>query len=490
MISHPIVGSMNALRRAGLNAIPKRAYSTPAFDRESYLAKAKSRLRPGHANPIYDSLSPTPSLLLNTSLAGHIPPEAHHPPYFRRFLPSSTQSQTISEAHPVRAPITNVPLPVGHHLVYFGPQAFPSELMPDGTVADHCPGAPFTRRMWAGGTVRFPKKGGAWGAETTSSLRLAPGHAVCVEKVMGDPVIKGVEGEEKVFVELSRKYSRLWKGERSGEQSIVQRVEESLDIDETRTLVFMRERDVEKVDEPAKEKERDMTRLKRLKDKSWVPTYSFSLTPDRKLLFQFSALTFNAHAIHLDRRYAQEVEGHKDLLVHGPLSLSLMLMAVRAQADKIEAEDGKHVELTELSYRNLAPLYVGEEMKVCVRIREEGELAEGGQRHNWDVWVEGPDGGFAVKGTAEIQVAKQGRRPRKNPGGNRPRWKARREEAPEIARSSRKEAPESARRGGRRKIKAWRREPSIVRARPQSPHMTVLTWDSTFRVARRSGRSH
>ena len=200
-------------------------------------------------------------------------------------------------------------------------------------------------------------------------------------------------------------------GQRTGASSVGE-VEDYPDIEETRTLVFMRElRDeaqAEKVEGAEKEppKERDMTRLKRLKDKSWTPTYNFSLTPTKQLLFQFSALTFNAHRIHLDQRYAQEVEGHKDLLVHGPLSLSLMLMAVCAQADRLAESRRVDIEFRELNYRNLAPLYVDEEMKVCVRHRVVGgETLKGGE-HDWDVWVEGPDGGFAVKGTATVVYTK------------------------------------------------------------------------------------
>jgi hypothetical protein len=52
-------------------------------------------------------------------------------------------------------------------------------------------------------------------------------------------------------------------------------------------------------------------------------------------------------------------------------------------------------------YRNYAPLYVGEKMTVCVRrVRE---VAEG---EEWDVWVEGPEGGMAAKGSAVVDVRK------------------------------------------------------------------------------------
>jgi 3-methylfumaryl-CoA hydratase len=37
-----------------------------------------------------------------------------------------------------------------------------------------------------------------------------------------------------------------------------------------------------------------------------------TVTPDETLLFQFSALSFNSHKIHLDREYARDVEGYPD----------------------------------------------------------------------------------------------------------------------------------------------------------------------------------
>ncbi|RMZ76023.1 hypothetical protein DV738_g5147, partial [Chaetothyriales sp. CBS 135597] len=44
------------------------------------------------------------------------------------------------------------------------------------------------------------------------------------------------------------------------------------------------------------------------------------VTPDAALLFRFSALTLNAHAIHLDRQYTRQAYGLPDLVVHGPLT--------------------------------------------------------------------------------------------------------------------------------------------------------------------------
>lgn len=137
-----------------------------------------------------------------------------------------------------------------------------------------------------------------------------------------------------------------------------------------------------------------------------TPEFTFTLKPDATLLFHFSALTYNAHSIHLDSDYCRNREGYKGLLVHGPLSLVVMLSALRASLRKVlslapsgskgAAGEGHAMPYVKsLNYRNLAPLYVGEEMKVCVR-RGKAE----GDELGWDVWIEGPEGGLAVKGRA------------------------------------------------------------------------------------------
>ena len=49
------------------------------------------------------------------------------------------------------------------------------------------------------------------------------------------------------------------------------------------------------------------------------------------LLFRYSALTFNGHRIHYDRRYVTEVEGYPGLVVHGPLLATLLLDLLRRE---------------------------------------------------------------------------------------------------------------------------------------------------------------
>lgn len=73
-----------------------------------------------------------------------------------------------------------------------------------------------------------------------------------------------------------------------------------------------------------------------------------SVTPDENLLFQFSALSFNSHKIHLDRDYAREVEGYPDLVVNGGLTTLLMTEIARVT---------HRSNITRLKVRNTVPLF-------------------------------------------------------------------------------------------------------------------------------------
>jgi len=55
------------------------------------------------------------------------------------------------------------------------------------------------------------------------------------------------------------------------------------------------------------------------------------IEPDDVLLFRYSALTFNGHRIHYDRRYVTEVEGYPGLVVHGPLMATLLAQLARRE---------------------------------------------------------------------------------------------------------------------------------------------------------------
>lgn len=58
------------------------------------------------------------------------------------------------------APPAGTPVPPAYHLVYFTPGGLESELGIDGTDTSFNAAAPFTRRMWAGGVMKWPPGGG------------------------------------------------------------------------------------------------------------------------------------------------------------------------------------------------------------------------------------------------------------------------------------------------------------------------------------------
>jgi len=60
-------------------------------------------------------------------------------------------------------------------------------------------------------------------------------------------------------------------------------------------------------------------------------TWQRIVHPTETLLFRYSALTFNGHRIHYDRRYAEDVEGYAGLVVHGPLIATLLLDLMQTQ---------------------------------------------------------------------------------------------------------------------------------------------------------------
>lgn len=84
--------------------------------------------------------------------------------------------------------------------------------------------------------------------------------------------------------------------------------------------------------------------------------HQVDLSFDPVLLFLFSCLTANAHRIHYDRTYAQDVEGHRDLVVHGPLLALLLAERLRASGPLNDA--------IELRYRFHRPVFVDEQPRL------------------------------------------------------------------------------------------------------------------------------
>lgn len=55
------------------------------------------------------------------------------------------------------------------------------------------------------------------------------------------------------------------------------------------------------------------------------------IKPDPVMLFRYSALTLNTHRIHYDRDYAMNEEGYQGLVVHGPLTATLLMDLLRRE---------------------------------------------------------------------------------------------------------------------------------------------------------------
>lgn len=89
-------------------------------------------------------------------------------------------------------------------------------------------------------------------------------------------------------------------------------------------------------------------------------------------LFRFSALTFNPHKIHYSLPWARDVEGHKDIVVHGPLNLISILDLWRDVKGKTAA-DPSEVIPQRISYRATSPLYAGDEYRIVMQ--EESDRA-------------------------------------------------------------------------------------------------------------------
>jgi 3-methylfumaryl-CoA hydratase len=80
------------------------------------------------------------------------------------------------------------------------------------------------------------------------------------------------------------------------------------------------------------------------------------IIPDETLLFQYSALGFNTHKIHLDRDYARNVEGLPDLVVNGGLTTLLLTEFIRTNLA---------FEITQVQVKHIAPLYCGRTMTLA-----------------------------------------------------------------------------------------------------------------------------
>lgn len=83
--------------------------------------------------------------------------------------------------------------------------------------------------------------------------------------------------------------------------------------------------------------------------------YQKIVVPDETLLFQYSALGFNSHRIHLDREYARTVEGLPDLVVNGGLTTLLLSEFLRVELGLTP---------TAIKVKHIAPLFCGRPIRL------------------------------------------------------------------------------------------------------------------------------
>lgn len=84
-----------------------------------------------------------------------------------------------------------------------------------------------------------------------------------------------------------------------------------------------------------------------------------AVLPSAALLFRYSALTFNSHRIHYDAPYAIEEESYRGLVVHGPLTATLLL-------DLAQRELGDNA-LATFKFRGVSPAICGEMLHLVLR---------------------------------------------------------------------------------------------------------------------------
>jgi 3-methylfumaryl-CoA hydratase len=202
-------------------------------------------------------------------------------------VPVAALSATLDRDDPPARP--GDPLPPLWHWLYFLPLARQSEIGPDGHPrrGGFLPPVPLPRRMWAGGRFTFHQP-------------LRVGEDIVRTSTVADVTVKSGRSGTLCFV--------LVRHDIAGHNGLA--------LTEEHDIVY---RDVPPVGEkppapPAAPAEAAWRR---------------DIVPDEVMLFRYSALTFNGHRIHYDRRYVTQQEGYPGLIVHGPLIATLLVDLLR-----------------------------------------------------------------------------------------------------------------------------------------------------------------
>jgi 3-methylfumaryl-CoA hydratase len=206
--------------------------------------------------------------------------------------PCAALSATLDYPDTTR-PAPGTPLPCLWHWLYFLPIYAQSEIGEDGHAkrGGFMPPVPLPRRMWAGSDFEFHE-----------SLQI--GDALQRTSTIVDVKEKSGRTGSLIFVKVKHEIRR------NNQLEVA--------LTEHHNIVYRPAASPEDVAPPPQAAP---------VESAWER----HITPSDVLLFRYSALTFNGHRIHYDRKYVTEVEGYPGLIVHGPLIATLLMDLLRRQ---------------------------------------------------------------------------------------------------------------------------------------------------------------
>lgn len=245
-------------------------------------------------------------------------------------------------------PGDDVSLPAGWHWLWFNPFVKRSEIGADGhpRKGGFLPDVGLPRRMWAGGRITY--------------------HAAL-------PI--GMEAEK-----LSTIINVVEKNGKAGRLVFVTirhtiKVDNVLCIEEEQDIVYREAASAtDKAPSPAQAPEGG--------------EWSREFTPDAVLLYRYSALTSNGHRIHYDLPYARDEENYPDLVVHGPLTATLL----QGFASEIYGS----ARLKRFSFRGMSPLFVSSPFKLQAKL--------GSESNKLELWAANSHNALAMQAEAEFDV--------------------------------------------------------------------------------------
>ena len=244
-------------------------------------------------------------------------------------------------------PSAGTPLPALWHWLYFLPLHKRSDIGPDGHAkrGGFLPPVPLPRRMWAGSQFEFH-----------GPIRV--GDTITRTSTIHDVTEKTGRTGPLVFVKVRHEIRRAG--------------DEAKALTEFHDIVY---REAPKAGDVAPAPVIAPT----------ASAWERKWTPDDVLLFRYSALTFNGHRIHYDRKYVTEVEGYPGLVVHGPMLATLMLDLLR-----YERPDAV---VTRYEFKAMRPVFDIHPFWVCGEPQADGKTVK--------LWVRDHEGAQNMVATAE-----------------------------------------------------------------------------------------